>query len=482
MVMSSRTSRVPWVLPAALLWFVTNLPAIQMARIALLNEHLGGNYPCGDARHCGRNAVYGENYNITPDSVIGYEYEGNNQFQRVVAGGLSFEGVWAFGDGDGDSLMELVAPGRDGGASVVILESRTDTSYPVDSVWGACPEPASNNPYPRYMDLDRDGHQELARLVEWYGIFLYENTGNNQYSLAAVLADTYPFSGPDGDFDVGDLDRDGLMELVTGSGYYYFYVYKATGQNNQYVLACRCSTEASAIYNVAVANDMDHNGLPEVLVIGTWVSGGQQYLKLMIDEAVAGGGFHRVWELAHPDWYQGWFGNPISVGSVDGDSAEEFAVNTGAGTIALFKCTGLHSYTQVWTFNTTGTFFRLFDINRDGRAECIFDSDSGTEIWEDTEGLGVAEFSKFPLESQVMATPSVARLGASLQFSGIPADAEVDVLALDGELVRRTQGVRQSTWTWNFRDQSGNLVPAGTYFAVIRSKGKTTSLKLCLVK
>jgi len=269
---------------------------------------------------------------------------------------------------------------------------------------------------------------------------------------------------------------------VAGSGGYCFFVYKATGQDNQYVLAGRCSTEAGAIYNVAVALDMDHNGLPEVLVIGTWVSGGQEYMKLMIDEAVAGGGFHRVWELAHPDWYQGWFGNPISVGSVDGDSAEEFAVNTGAGTIALFKCTGLHSYSQVWTFNTTGTYFRLFDINRDGRAECIFDGDSGTEIWEDTEGLGVAEFSKFPLESQAIATPSVARLGASLQFSGIPADAKVEVLALDGRLVRRTQGVRQSTWTWNLHNQSGNLVPAGTYFAVIHSKGKTVSLKLCLVK
>jgi hypothetical protein len=42
--------------------------------------------------------------------------------------------------------------------------------------------------------------------------------------------------------------------------------------------------------------------------------------------------------------------------------------------------------------------------------------------------------------------------------------------------------VRQSAWTWNLRDQHGDLVSAGTYFAVIRSKGKATSLKLCVVK
>jgi hypothetical protein len=387
------------------------------------------------------------------------------------------------GDGDGDSLMELVVPGRDGAASVVILESRTDTSYPSDSVWGADPSPSSGNyPYPMYMDLDRDGHQELAMLAGGHGIFLYENTGNNECSLAAVLWDTFPFTGPHGDFDVGDLDQDSLMELVAGSGGHCFYVYKATGQNNQYVLAGRCSTETGATYNVAVAHDMDHNGIPEVLVVGTWVIGGQEYLKLMINEAVAGGGFRRVWELARPDWYLGWFGNPISVGSVDGDNAEEFAVNTGAGSIALFKCTGLHSYSQVWTFNTTGTYLQLFDINKDGRAECIFDGDSGTEVWEDTEGLGVAEFSEFSLESPVKVSPSIARLDASLLFSDLPPGADVEVLSLDGRLVRETRGVRQSTWSWDLRDQSGNLVPAGTYFAVVRAKGKSTSLKLCLVK
>jgi hypothetical protein len=455
--------------------------AVKMARIAQF-EHLGGSYPCGDANHNGRYEVYGENYNITPDSVVGYECEGNNVFRRIVTGGLTLDGVWAFGDGDGDSLMELVGLGQNGGASVVILESRTDTSYPSDSVWGADPNPsAPNYPYPKYMDFFRDGHQELALFVEGHGVFLYKNTGNDRYDSAAVLDDPiYPDGGPDGDFDIGDLDHDSLMELVIGSAGHWLHVFKSTGQNDQYVVT-PCSTETEMNYNVAVAHDMDHNGLAEFLALGTWVSGGQEYLKLMIYEAVAGGGYHRVWEQAHSDWYSGWFGNPISVGDVDGDGTEEFAVNTGGG-LALFRCVGPHDYSEVWQHDSVGSYDRLFDINRDGRAEIIFDGPSGTEIWEDTEGLGVAEFSKFSQESPVKVAPSVARLGASLLFSALPPGADIEVLSLDGRLVRRTQGVRQSTWTWDLRNQSGNLVPAGTYFAVIRSKGKATSLKLCVVK
>jgi hypothetical protein len=222
---------------------------------------------------------------------------------------------------------------------------------------------------------------------------------------------------------------------------------------------------------------MDHDGWPEFIGIGESLG----CPTLMVYEATSVGHYHEVWGQVHPDWSQGWFGNPISVGDVDGDSTEEFGVSTGGG-VALFKCTGPHEYSEVWSRESTGTYLHLFDINSDGRAEIIFDGPQGTEIWEDTEGLGVAEFSKFSLESPVKVSPSVVRLGASLLLSGLPPGADIEVHSLDGRLVRETQGVRQSTWTWDLRNQSGSLVPAGTYFAVIRSRGKSTSLKLCVVK
>jgi YVTN family beta-propeller protein len=96
--------------------------------------------------------------------------------------------------------------------------------------------------------------------------------------------------------------------------------------------------------------------------------------------------------------------------------------------------------------------------------------------------LGVAEFTKLPQLHTVTVQPTIARLGAPVKFSGLPTGSDIEVHSLDGRLVSRTSAVRQSTWTWDLRNRSGSLVPAGTYFAVIRSKGKSTSLKLCLVR
>jgi hypothetical protein len=255
-------------------------------------------------------------------------------------------------------------------------------------------------------------------------------------------------------------------------------VFEAAG-NDSWTLAAVCTTGIEHSCSVAAAHDMDLDGWPDIIAVGA--DTGPDNMAVVVCEASGHHRYHQVWEQDRPDFSPGDYGNPISVGDVDGDLAEEFAVNSANGTIVLFKCTGLHTYEQVWSFATTGTYLRLYDINNDGRSEIIFDGPQGTEIWEDTEGLGVAELSKFSLESPVKVSSSVARLGASLLLSGIPPGADIEVHSLDGRLVSRTQ-VRQSTWTWNLRNQSGNLVPAGTYFAVVRSKGKATSLKLCVVK
>jgi len=175
----------------------------------------------------------------------------------------------------------------------------------------------------------------------------------------------------------------------------------------------------------------------------------------------------------------------VTSGDVDGDCIDEFAYSV-QGKLRLFKCTGPDAYEEVWSVDSGSGLCRIYDLNGNGRDEVIFDvprdSNWRCDIYEDTEGLGVTEFSKFSLESPVKVAPSVARLGASLLFSDIPPGSDIEVLGIDGRLVCSQTRVRQSNWTWDLRNQSGSLVPAGTYFAVIRNKGKATSLKLCVVK
>ena len=95
----------------------------------------------------------------------------------------------------------------------------------------------------------------------------------------------------------------------------------------------------------------------------------------------------------------------------------------------------------------------LYDLNRNGRAELIADlgwtSDPHCVIYEDTEGLAVAEMAKPRLESPIRVVPTLLRLGAAALFSDIPPDAGVEIHGIDGRLVRRRPQVRQSSWTWD---------------------------------
>jgi len=472
----SGSSSAHWVLlSVAVFSCVSPVHALlNMVQVAQFSMRLATNFPCGDANRNGCE-VYGTT-EYPNESLIVYEHQGHNQFQRVNTGALVGGGPWEYGDGDGDSLMEIV--GQPCGGASVVWESQAPGSLPSDSVWGARPQYVGGYCDARFTDLDRDGRQELAMQVDGYGVYLYENTGNNQYMLAAILSDSARYCEAAGDFAVCDLDGDSLLELVVGCVESYLHVFEATGQDDEYVLAWRCTVETRMNYNVAVAHDMDHDGRPEFLAIGNYFG----TMKVMVYEADTGlDHYHRVWEQLRPDFNPGWFGNPFSVGDVDGDGTEEFAVS-GGGCIALYKCTGLHSFEQVWLFDSTETYVRLFDINEDGRAEVLFDGPHGTEVWEDTEGLAVAEMAKPRLESRVNVLPTVLRLGTAALFSDIPTDAAVEIHGIDGRLVRSQPQVRQSSWTWDLRDQTGNFVPAGTYFAVVRCKGKSTSLKLCLVK
>jgi hypothetical protein len=443
--------------------------ALNMVKIAQLPQQLGTNFPVGDANGNDRYEIWGN----SGETLVAFEYQGNGQFSRINTGALVHE-AWAFGDGDNDGLMEVV--GDPSAGCAVIWESPAPDSFPSESVGEVHHYPAASYCLPKYADLDRDSRQELV--ISVFGIRVFENVGNNRYDSVAVLNDSNHVVNSD--FAIGDFDGDSLTDIVAGiNPLGYIVVFEATGQDNQYQIVARCSTDTYNNGDFASAHDID--GRPEFIVFGRGYDSLGDYGKVMVYEAVARAQYQHVWEQTRYDI--GFFGPyPISVGSVDGQGVDEFAVNNGGGSIFLYKCDGPHSYSQVWRFDSAGWQERLFDINQDSRAEVIFDGPQGTEIWEDTEGLGVAEFSKVRKPHVVSVQPTITRLGAPVVFSGLPPGADIEVLSLAGRLISRASGVRQSTWTWNLRNQSGNLVPAGTYFAVIRSKEKATSLKLCVVK
>jgi hypothetical protein len=441
---------------------------IEMTQVAVLRGIGHGSMPCGDANHNGMYEIYSGSVH---DSLLIYEHLGNNQYRELmttpVVGWVDDAGFE-----NSDSLFDLLTtPGEIGPHTVMVYESARPDTYPLTPVWGGDPPIYAN--HVRFTDLDQDGHPEITIGNNiGMGFFFYEDLGGNDYE---PWQHPFPQTAAAGDFTTGDFDCDGRQEIATGTIDGALLVFKCLGKDS---FARVCSLDLSPVHeieNYAFATANDWNGKPEIINLS--VAGDDvDSCSVRIYEAQNDSQYACVWDtqyLGVDVW--NW---AVTAGDLDGDGIEEIVVSSGAD-IRIFKCTGPARYEQVWQYDMGGlAALRIFDLNGDGRNELVL----APYIFEDTEGLGVAEFTRLTQLHSVAVQPTIARLGTPVMFSGVPPGADIVVHSLDGRLVSRASGVRQPTWTWDLRDQAGNLVPAGTYFAVIRSKGRTTSLKLCLVK
>jgi hypothetical protein len=435
---------------------------IAMSRVAAFWEEFAGTFPCGDANHNLLPEIYGTS-DHNHDSLVIYENQGGNSYREIKTG-VRIRWVRDFGYGDGESLAELIN-------AVTIYRALNPDTFPTESVYTF--NPPCGAIFTKFTDLDRDGRCEVAfgsNGVNGSGINLYENQGVDQWVHVP-----FPWSGAEGQFAFADFDQDGHTEIASGDADGDLYIFKCTG-DDQYVRVCSTSLAPDVeSYCCTAANDLEGDSVPRFIILSLSEGG---WCNVRVYQTGPESLYQCIWSTQIQRGDEDYWS--ISAGDVNGDSKDEFAITNGAE-VLLFENTGKHQYQQVWQYSPGGAWAQLFDLNGDGRKELIISPDS-TYIFEDTNGLGVAEFTKLPQLHTVTVQPTIARLGAPVMFSGVPPGADIEVHSLDGRLVNRAQGVRQSTWTWDLRNQSGNLVPAGTYFAVIRSKGRSTSLKLCLVK
>ncbi len=438
---------------------------IVMSRVATIQEWFSGTFPIGDANRNLHPEIYGTAGRYH-DSLAIYENQEGNSYREIKTG-LRIIQVRDFGYGDGDSLGELI------NSNNVIYRSLMPDTFPTESVYTF--NPPWGTIFAKFTDLDRDGRCEVAfgsnGIGGGDGIILYENRGTGQWTQVP-----FPLSRAEGQFAFADFDQDGHTEIASGSFEGYLYIFKCTG-NDQYALVCSTSLAPDIeSYCCSAADNLEGDGVPRFIMLSldtrNWMCNVRVY------EAGTESLYQCIWSTQIPlgdEWY--W---SIGTGDANGDGKDEFAITNGAG-VFLFENTGKHQYQQAWQYGPGGGWVRFFDLNDDHRSELIISPDS-TYIFEDTSGLGAAETFKPPRVRSIAVEPTVSRRGWPAIFTGIPDGATVEVHNLAGRLVRTQLLKSGPSWTWNLRDQHGDLVPAGTYFAVIRSKEKTTSLKLCVVK
>ena len=451
------------------------LPAqpFSMARVASVPDVWSWVFACSDANHNSCNELYCTRTPLS-DTLIIIEFRGNT-WERINTT-TRVGSVWSTAE-DYDGFGEILCGGSQ---CVKILKSPDSLSFPLDSVWGANYPSVGGPFFPEIVALDTFPDQELAVRVDGSGVVVYKNMGNGRYNSIADLL-SRPTLRPY-QYTTGDFDMDGLPELVYGDLRANLFVFEWTGIGHEYVLSAVCSTETVDDQTFASSAKMDKDGCPEFITVGTYDSLTRE--KVMVYGATGPGHYERLWEQDVP--LAGLSPACVATGDVDGDGMDEFAVSSG-GQVFLFKNVALHTWQQVAMLDSVGGWFiNLFDINRDGRAELLYDigdEPSHIVVYEDTAGLSsITEFNQPPRPSRVGVQPTIAALGTPMTFSGLTPASEVEVYSITGQLVRRQPIANQTTWLWDLRDNQGRALPAGTYFSTVRSKGTSTQLKLCIVR
>jgi len=194
-----------------------------------------------------------DNYYILTDSL--WLPSGDGPCEMVVA------------DFDEDGLLEMVGGDIDG--KVYVWENTTIGVDSFQLVW------AYQLPYPNAFVTgkgnDMDGDGKLEFIVGTYYYFgwcftLFESSGNNSYEKKWQYFYSYGGSMTGGDIDCGDIDGDGIDEMVTFGGL-ILNVWKCVGPDS-FVSIWDRSFMYDLTDGALLVHDLNQNGLGEIVVSG----------------------------------------------------------------------------------------------------------------------------------------------------------------------------------------------------------------------
>ncbi|MCK5561904.1 MAG: hypothetical protein KAJ51_14995, partial [Thermoplasmata archaeon] len=282
---------------------------------------------------------------------------------------------------DNDSLVDMV-----GNRNAIdpwplyVYESPTQNSNPTNIVWQ---DSGFMNICGGYItDLDQDGLNEILFNYDdgLPRICVYENTGDNQYSL--VWQDTlYADYFVNGDFDI-----DGIVDFITICSDQVF-VWECIGDNSYQLVFC--DTLPRGGWDIFSANDMDGNGRPEFLCTSiSWLQGitwlylyetiGDNSYDFFLIDSITGLPLDIIHQLS-------------TCGDIDADGIEEIVWST-FNQWHIYKATGIQQYQKIYSSAWTQhdlTVMSVYDLNENGYLEIIESWEQndipwthGTTIWE----------------------------------------------------------------------------------------------------
>jgi len=295
--------------------------------------------------------------------------------QRIITGNFL---PWDVGDIDGDSLTDLLGPNQDGPANpdtiynvVTTQESPNYLSPPESLSWWYryANNAAISEPFYFTPDLDGDNKREI--LFCYDSIYIFENVANNQNNLV------YDISAPAWSFTFGEFDLDERKEFVTAwlGSLGRVFVYENTGEN-QYELVWVDTVGIPNGSDVFSGNDLDGDGKPEFFVCFAWFPGSIADFYLYMWEATGNNTYEKTL-LANLQRNIGLDWGAISkCGDIDGDGIEELVWSVGID-VFVYKAIGNNQFQLIWSWhNPTAdivkdAFVNIYDLNRNGYNEIV---------------------------------------------------------------------------------------------------------------
>ncbi|MEW6054879.1 MAG: CARDB domain-containing protein [Nitrospirota bacterium] len=217
-------------------------------------------------------------------------------------------------------------------------------------------------------DIDHDGLIEIIAPKSGNGIFAFEHDGTFKWS--------YPYGGPGwGAIAIADIDTDGSPEIISGA-----YVLNSTG-----------TLKWSGIYGggpgdpISLVADINLDGKPEL------VGGNKAYNSVGT----------RIWGTTFTDGYN-------ALGNFDADPYPEIVLNSRFRTYLMEHDGSLKWESTAVYFSGTGSAPTIADLNGDGIPEIgvaggsryiVFKAD-GSKLWESTifDQSNVASSTVFDLD------------------------------------------------------------------------------------
>jgi hypothetical protein len=207
----------------------------------------------------------------TPYGYIGiYESIGDDQYELIFADNPDTSGfeapaaTHAFGDFDGDSLIECIFAG--GNEWFWIYESPANNTYgKIDE--GQLPTGNIRDCF-AVPDADGDGKPEFVvkgYVTAYINAFIFEATGNDTYEIIKSFDLPGGHNSYYGGYsDVGDVDGDSIPEIAL-EACQTIYIIKSAGNDSFYVWETLTGNNSGSSVRVF---DLDGNGLSEVIISG----------------------------------------------------------------------------------------------------------------------------------------------------------------------------------------------------------------------